>query len=78
MNYIKLQSIDESKNRKRGYCISTLQQGLFAPYVLEVNFGRIGSKGRTKTYFFDTEEELEIKLAQLLKIRKRHNYEITE
>ena len=50
-----LQRIDHSKNMARSYELS-VQLGLFGDVALTRHWGRIGSAGQTREYWFDSED----------------------
>lgn len=61
--YIYLEKIDKEKNQYRFYSL-TVTQTLFNNWALLKIWGRIGSKGKRRSNWFDTEQaalqELEI------------------
>jgi len=53
---IHLEASDPERNIFRSYSI-TAGQDLFGDWIVQVNYGRIGSKGRTKTVCVADETE---------------------
>jgi predicted DNA-binding WGR domain protein len=62
-----LEAQDPTRNIYRAYSIS-YGQDLFGTWIVEVNYGRIGSKGRTIVTVVSNEEEA---LKQVKKFLKR-------
>ena len=53
---IRLQSIDPDKNRFRQYVL-TITPGLFGDYCLTIRWGRIGTDGTSKEYWYPRMED---------------------
>lgn len=72
---IKLISINPDRNRKRFYEINDLQLSLWDDnYILELHWGRIGTKGQKKSLYFDSEDEMIKEVSRRLQLRNKHNY----
>ena len=66
-------SIDPDRNRFRFFSMY-IERSLFGEFILSCTWGRIGTKGRTKPYYFDSEEECEKMLEKIVKVRIDHGY----
>ncbi|MDH4129099.1 MAG: WGR domain-containing protein [Spirochaetota bacterium] len=76
---IKLISINHEVNRNRFYEINDLQLSLWDDnYILELHWGRIGTQGRKKALYFNSENVMIKEVGRRLQIRNRHNYVINE
>ncbi len=58
------------------YCISDRQWHLFAPYSFTVSWGVALTQGREKTFAFETEEEKQHKLQQVISERVGAGYKV--
>ncbi|MDH4128851.1 MAG: WGR domain-containing protein [Spirochaetota bacterium] len=76
---IKLISINHEVNRNRFYEINDLQLSLWDDnYILELHWGRIGTNGRKKSLYFDSDNEMIKEINRRLQKRSRHGYLISE
>lgn len=64
-----LEACDPERNIWRSYSI-TAGQDLFGNWVVSINYGRIGAKGRTKTFLLTDEAETNRYVRQCLKKRE--------
>jgi len=70
---ILLQRIDQSRNMARSYELS-LQPGLFGDVALTRHWGRIGSAGQTREYWFDSEHKAAKEADLILRQKLRKGY----
>lgn len=66
---IRLEARDPARNVWRAYRI-TAGQDLFGDWIIELNYGRIGTRGRTKTVLVADEAAARNYVQQCLKRRK--------
>ena len=66
----------DSARRLYYYCISDRQWHLFAPYSFTVSWGVALTQGREKTFAFETEQEKQQKLQQVISERVRAGYKV--
>lgn len=66
---IQLEACDPARNIWRSYCI-TAGQDLFGNWIVAMNYGRIGSRGTTKTIVLADEEAVRRYVQQCLKKRE--------
>jgi predicted DNA-binding WGR domain protein len=66
---VQLEACDPARNIWRSYAISA-GQDLFGDWIVAMNYGRIGAKGRTKTFVFADETETRRYVRQCLKKRE--------
>ena len=57
-------------NIRRSYFIET-GEDIFGNWIVEINYGRIGCKGRKKVFLMDCEEDAKKKVKKRLKKRER-------
>jgi len=57
-------------NIRRSYFIET-GEDIFGNWIVEINYGRIGSKGRKKVFLMDCEEDAKKEVKKRLKKRER-------
>lgn len=67
---IYLEASDSTRNIQRSYSI-TAGQDLFGAWFVATNYGRIGSRGRTKVIMLPDEAETRRYVRQCLKRRER-------
>ena len=70
---IYMQSIDPSRNRFRFYNM-VLQKDLFGNHYFIRHWGRIGSKGKTKSCFYKDESKVYKDVAKIIHTRLLHGY----
>lgn len=70
---ICLRRVDVSRNMARFYVLS-LEPTLFGEVSLVRHWGRIGTQGRQKVEFFDTNEDAKAGLAKLAKKKRKRGY----
>ena len=70
---LRLQSIDPDRNRFRQYVL-TITPGLFGDYCLTIHWGRIGSEGTSKEYWYPTKEEASFHATRIVKKRIKRGY----
>jgi len=70
---ILLQRMDQSRNMARSYELS-LQPGLFGDVALTRHWGRIGSAGQTREYWFDSEDKATKEADLILRQKLRKGY----
>jgi len=58
------------------YSISNRQGHLFSPYTFTASWGVALSAGREKQFVFDSQDELDRKLRDLIASRIRHGYRV--
>lgn len=66
--FLRLQARSPERNTSRAYSL-WLGQDLFGNWVIQVIYGRIGSKGITKVYVFPSREEVYQRLKLILRRR---------
>lgn len=66
--YTYLEKIDKEKNQYRFYSLS-IAQTLFNDWALVREWGRIGSNGKRRSDWFDTEEDA-LKALEVVKRKK--------
>ena len=74
--YVRLQCIRPEKNESKFYILS-IQPALLFPLNLVKMWGRIGNAPRISAESFDSYESAEHRMAQLLRRRFYHRYEVT-
>ena len=67
---IRLEACDPARNIWRSYLVAA-GQDLFGNWIVELTYGRIGCKGRTKVVPVDDEEAARRYVRQCLKRRER-------
>ena len=67
-------SVDQKENRFRFYSMH-IEESLFGGFVLTCTWGRIGTKGQTKIFLFDSREDCLNEMRQIAKTRKQHEYQ---
>ena len=77
MSTLLLRSVDPTRQRYREYAVS-IQPGLFGDWCLVTRWGRIGTTGQQRRYWFETAEEAEAQQRRILKQRERHGYHLIE
>jgi predicted DNA-binding WGR domain protein len=70
---LELRQVDPSKNRFRVYRLTPCFD-LFGTLCLFVEWGRLGRRLRTRLEPFSDATALELRLAEIVAIRKRHGY----
>ncbi len=70
---VRLQSIDPDKNRFRQYCLR-ITPGLFGDYCLCIRWGRIGTEGNSKGYWYQTSEEALLHADRIIQKRLKRGY----
>jgi predicted DNA-binding WGR domain protein len=73
MSITVLQRIDHSRNMARSYELS-VQPGLFGDVALTRHWGRIGTAGQTREYWFASEAEAVKEADQVLRQKMRKGY----
>ena len=68
-----MKSVYPEENRQRAYVIRA-GQDLFDEYYVTRRWGRIGTRGRSLTKYFDTEVLAEAEVSEIIKRRLRHRY----
>ena len=68
-----LQRIDESHNMARGYELS-VQPGLFGDVSVIRHWGRIGTLGQSKEYWFDDATEADAMASSVLRQKEKRGY----
>lgn len=66
----------DSGGRLFYYCISDRQRHLFSRHAFTVSWGVALTKGREKTFTFDSREEKEAKLRQIITGRVNAGYKV--
>ena len=66
---IHLEACDPARNIWRSYSI-TAGQDLFGDWIVAMNYGRIGSRGTTKTVLLSDEAEIAVMCKNALKSEK--------
>jgi predicted DNA-binding WGR domain protein len=72
-----LHRIDKDRNMARGYELS-VQPGLFGDVSVLRHWGRIGTLGQSKEYWFRDETEAEHEAAAILRQKTRRGYVLQE
>lgn len=72
-----LHRIDKDRNMARGYELS-VQPGLFGDVSVLRHWGRIGTLGQSKEYWFRDEAEAENEAAAILRQKRRRGYVLQE
>lgn len=72
-----LHRIDEDRNMARGYELS-IQPGLFGDVSVLRHWGRIGTMGQSKEYWFSDETEAENEAGAILRQKQRRGYVLRE
>jgi len=75
MTITVLQRVDQSRNMARSYELS-VQPGLFGDTALTRHWGRIGSAGQTKEYWFDSEDAAAKEAETILRQKQRRGYHV--
>ncbi|ESQ79439.1 WGR domain-containing protein [Asticcacaulis sp. YBE204] len=75
MSVSVLRRIDHSQNMARAYELS-IQPGLFGDVSIVRHWGRIGTAGQTKEFWFDTEAEAQKMQDDVLRQKQRRGYEL--
>lgn len=75
MTITVLQRIDQGRNMARSYELS-VQPGLFGDTALTRHWGRIGTAGQTKEYWFDTEAAATTEAESILRQKQRRGYRV--
>ena len=73
MGITLLQRVDHSRNMARSYELS-VQLGLFGDVALTRHWGRIGSAGQTREYWFDSEDSAVKEADMILRQKLRKGY----
>lgn len=73
--YVYLERVNKEKNQYRFYSLSVVQT-LFQDWALVREWGRVGSTGKKRSDWFNTEEEAINALFELQKLKKRKGYEL--
>ena len=68
-----LQRIDKDRNMARGYELS-VQPGLFGDVSVLRHWGRIGTMGQSKEYWFRDETEAANEAAAILRQKQKRGY----
>lgn len=72
-----LHRIDKDRNMARGYELS-VQPGLFGDVSVLRRWGRIGTMGQSKEYWFRDETEAETEAAAILRQKQKRGYILRE
>lgn len=67
--FIKLQAVNPERNVYRAYEVH-LTRGLFNLWMVQIGYGRIGSRGHTHSHSFETQQEAFSFIAKSLKRRQ--------
>jgi predicted DNA-binding WGR domain protein len=73
MSITRLHRIDKTRNMARGYELS-VQPGLFGDVAVTRHWGRIGTAGQTREYWFDTEDAAQKDADTILRQKLRRGY----
>lgn len=68
-----LKRIDDSRNMARFYELD-LQPGLFGDVSVMRHWGRIGTQGQSKEYWFPTEDSAAVMARQVLHQKEKRGY----
>lgn len=68
-----LQRIDKTRNMQRGYELS-IQPGLFGDVTVVRHWGRIGTVGQTREYWFQDEPEAAAMAEAVLRQKEKRGY----
>lgn len=72
-----LHRIDKDRNMARGYELS-IQPGLFGDVSVLRHWGRIGTMGQSKEYWFRDETEAENEAGAILRQKQKRGYVLRE
>jgi predicted DNA-binding WGR domain protein len=72
-----LRRIDKARNMARGYELS-VQPGLFGDVSVLRHWGRIGTMGQSKEYWFRNEAEAANEAAAILRQKQKRGYVLRE
>ena len=68
MQRTDLEAINPESNVHRFYTVM-IETNLFQEYTVTTSYGRIGHRGQTKSYLFETHAEAQKKYEQIIKKR---------
>jgi predicted DNA-binding WGR domain protein len=67
---IRLSADHQELNVRRSYLIEA-GEDLFGSWIVEINYGRIGCKGRNKKFLMESEEDAKTEVKRRLRKRER-------